>query len=67
MKKDKKIELTGKKRSELVKLLEDAKSELFTLGLDKVQRKLKNTSSLSHKRKEIARILTKMKEMEAIQ
>lgn len=66
MKKDKKIELAGKKTDELLKLLHDAKNTLFSMRLDHVQQKLKNTRSLFHKRKEIARIITKMREKELI-
>lgn len=55
--------LVGKTKEELVKLAADARKELFNLRLDNSQRKLKNTSSLMTKRKEIARILTKIREM----
>lgn len=61
-KKDKKDVLLGKTKGELVKMVLDARKDLFNLRLDNSQRKLKNTSSLMTKRKEIARILTKIRE-----
>ena len=54
--------LVGKTKEELKTLLGDARKELFNLRLDNLQRKLKNTSSLTIKRKEIARILTKIRQ-----
>lgn len=54
--------LVGKTKEELKTLLSDARKELFNLRLDNSQRKLKNTSSLTIKRKEIARILTKIRQ-----
>lgn len=55
--KDKK-ELHLKGIKELGKLVSDAKDALVTLRLDKTQNKLKNTSLLFVKRKEIAQMLT---------
>lgn len=55
--KDKK-ELHLKSLKELQKLVMDAKDALSDLMLDKTQNKLKNTSLLSVKRKEIAQMLT---------
>ena len=55
--KDKK-ELHLKNLQELNKLVVDAKDTLSGLKLDKTQNKLKNTSQLSIKRKEIAQMLT---------
>lgn len=49
---------------ELKNLLEKAKNELFLLKLDKVQNKLKNTSLIFLKRKEIALISTLIREKE---
>lgn len=46
--------------------LDKIKEELLTLRLDKSIGKLKNTKSLFHKRKEIARILTYLKQKEVI-
>ena len=62
--KDKK-ELHSKSLQELRKLAMDAKDALSDLKLDKTQNKLKNTSLLSLKRKEIAQMLTiiRMKEL----
>jgi ribosomal protein L29 len=62
--KDKK-ELHSKSLQELRKVVTDAKDAVVSLRLDKSQNKLKNTSSLSLKRKEIAQILTiiRMKEL----
>lgn len=68
--KDKK-ELHKKSIQELRKMVSEAKDALAKLKLEKVQNKLKNTSQLSVKRREIAQILTIMrikelqKEMEA--
>jgi large subunit ribosomal protein L29 len=49
---------------ELRKSLRDAREELYTLRLDKVQFKLKNTSSLRVKRDDIARLQTVLKQKE---
>ena len=61
--KDKKNNLLGKSTHELKTMLASARRELFNLRLDNSQRKLKNTSSLTTKRKEIARILSKIREI----
>lgn len=61
--KDKK-ELFVKKTEELRKVLSQAREDLFNLELDLSQNKLKNTSSIFLKRKEIALILTAIKEKE---
>lgn len=50
--------------TELKNLFDKARNELFLLKLDKVQNKLKNTRSLFLKRKEIAFILTLIREKE---
>lgn len=55
--KDKK-ELHKKSIQELKKMVSEAKDALAKLKLEKVQNKLKNTSQLSVKRKEIAQMLT---------
>ena len=62
--KDKK-ELHLKSLKELGKLVVDAKDAVVSLRFDKTQNKLKNTSLLSLKRKEIAQMLTiiRMKEL----
>ncbi|HSW88946.1 MAG TPA: 50S ribosomal protein L29 [Candidatus Saccharimonadales bacterium] len=62
-KKDNKNNLVGKTKQELATMIADGRKELFNLRLDNSQRKLKNTSSLTMKRKEIARILTKIREI----
>jgi len=54
-------ELEKKTVSELAQLVKEAKEALFTLRLDNQMKKLKNTSSISLKRKEIARLLTSLK------
>ncbi|MEK7534218.1 MAG: 50S ribosomal protein L29 [Patescibacteria group bacterium] len=52
---------------ELKNLLEKARNELFLLKLDKAQNKLKNTRSIFLKRKEIALILTLIREKELVE
>lgn len=49
---------------ELNNLIAKAKDELFLLKMDKAQNKLKNTRSLFLKRKEMALILTIIREKE---
>ena len=61
--KDKK-DLHTKSIIELRTMLKNLKDAVFTAKLEKSQNKLKNTSSLAVKRKEIAQILTIMKEKE---
>lgn len=57
-------ELAGKNEKELKVLLSEKKDELFQLNIDNTQNKLKNTRSIFNIRKEIARILTLIKEKE---
>lgn len=64
MKIKEKKDLQQKSVNELRLLLKQVKEELFSLRLEKVQKKLKNTSSIFQKRKDIARILTILKEKE---
>lgn len=52
------------KLTELREQVKKAKEELANLRLEKVQRKLKNTASVTLKRKEIARLLTAMRQLE---
>lgn len=59
-------ELHGKTIEELKVLLQTAMEELSVLRFDQSQGKLKNTSSFLHKRKDIARIQTVLKEKENI-
>lgn len=65
--KDKK-ELHTKSIKELSNMVIQAKNELAELKMDKTQNKLKNTSMLSLKRKEIAQMLTivRLKELAGI-
>lgn len=62
MKTKEKKDLHTKSIAELRTMLKNAKDAVFTAKLEKSQNKLKNTSSLSLKRKEIAQVLTIMKE-----
>jgi ribosomal protein L29 len=66
--KDKK-ELHSKSIKELTNLVIGAKDALVGLKMDKTQNKIKNTSVLSLKRKEIAQMLTiiRMKELARLQ
>lgn len=64
MKTKEKKDLRTKSIVELRTMLKNAKNAIFTAKLEKSQNKLKNTRSLSLKRKEIAQILTIMKEKE---
>lgn len=64
MKTKEKKDLRTKSIVELRTMLKNAKDAVFTAKLEKSQNKLKNTRSLSLKRKEIAQILTIMKEKE---
>ncbi len=66
--KDKK-ELHQKSIKELENLIAEAKNALVGLKLDKTQNKLKNTSLLSVKRREVAQMLTvkRLKELVEIQ
>lgn len=66
MKKNQIKDLKTKKKDELIKMLVDNKGELFTLRLDNATKKLKNTRTIFHKRQDIARILTALKEKELI-
>lgn len=59
--KDRKI-LIEKTKEELEKALKDAKGAIETARLEHVQGKLKNTSLLTIKRREIALIQTKLTE-----
>lgn len=59
-----KKDLFTKDAKELIKKLKDTRDELFTMKIDLTQNKLKNTKSITTKRKEIALILTALKEKE---
>ncbi len=64
MKTKEKKDLRTKSAAELRTMLKNAKDAVFTARLEKSQNKLKNTRSLFLKRKEIAQILTIIKEKE---
>lgn len=64
MKTKQKKELHTRTMQELKVMLKEAKEELFSLKLEKVQRKLKNLRSIFEKRKNIAKILTILREKE---
>jgi large subunit ribosomal protein L29 len=67
MKKKEKKEFFAKTIQELRKLLEEKKEELFQLSQELAQGKLKNTRSVFHKKKDIARILTILREKELLE
>ncbi|MBI2074391.1 MAG: 50S ribosomal protein L29 [Candidatus Levybacteria bacterium] len=60
-----KKELHTKTIEELKSLVNQTREELSNLKLEKVRKKLKNTSSILQKRKDMARILTILNEKEA--
>ena len=64
MKNRDKKELFAKSEKELRKALKEAKEALFNLVLDNRQNKLKNTRQIFWKKKEIALMLTALKEKE---
>lgn len=53
-------------RTELKKQAENLREQLLKLRLDLSLNKLKDTNSLKKKRKDLARILTQIKQMEVI-
>lgn len=55
-------EISGKDEKELKELLKTKKKELIDLKLENKQNKLKNTRSIFNTRKEIARIMTLIRE-----
>ncbi len=59
-----KKDLHAKTSKELQAELKEAREQLFSLKLDKVQNKLKNLRAVFTKRKDIARILSIIKEKE---
>ena len=61
-KKEKKVDSLSDIRVQITK----AREELTQLRLDHSMRKVKNTSSLTHKRKEIARMLTQLRAAEGV-
>lgn len=61
--KDKK-ELFTKNIKELTQILKETRDSIFSLRMQKVQEKLKNKKEILFKRKNIARILTIIKQKE---
>lgn len=61
------VKKTENKTGDLREQIKKAREELFTLQLDHGQRKIKNTSSLTTKRKEIAKLLTALRQVELTQ
>ena len=57
-------DIVGKDEKELKNLLKEKKKELFDLNLENKQNKLKNTRSIFNTKKEIAKILTLIREKE---
>ena len=57
-------ELFTRSEKELRKVLKEARDALFNLGLENKQNKLKNTRQIFWKKKEIAWVLTALKEKE---
>lgn len=66
MKTKEKKELQIKTVPELRTLVKNIHEDLFALRIEASQMKLKNTSSLAKKRKEIAQILTVLREKELL-
>lgn len=64
MKSKVKKELHTKTIQELKQLLKETRDGLFKLKLEHARKKLKNTSLISEKRKEIAKIMTIIREGE---
>lgn len=63
--KDKK-EIFTKPEKELKKMLVQAKEDLFKFNMELAQRKLKNTRQIFWKKKEIAFILTALREKQLV-
>ncbi|MCL5676002.1 MAG: 50S ribosomal protein L29 [Patescibacteria group bacterium] len=64
MKNNQKKELAGKNEAELSSLVKQNREELAQLVLDKNIGKLKNRRLLFHKRKDLARLLTVLRQKE---
>jgi large subunit ribosomal protein L29 len=64
--KKKVTEIANKNEKELKELLTEKKEELFKFEIDNKQNKLKNTRSIFNTRKEIARIMTLIREKELV-
>lgn len=57
-------DIAGKDEKELKNLLKEKRKDLFDLNLENKQNKLKNTRSIFNTKKEIAKILTLIREKE---
>ncbi len=64
MKKNDKAEILSRDLKDLRKLVKEKKDELFNLVLDNSQFKLKNNRQIFHTKKDIARILSAIREKE---
>lgn len=64
--KDKK-DLFTKNIKELTQILKEKKDSIFSLRMLKVQEKLKNKKEILFKRKDIARILTILKQKQSVE
>ncbi|KKP95448.1 MAG: 50S ribosomal protein L29 [Microgenomates group bacterium GW2011_GWC1_38_14] len=64
MKKNDKKEIFAKDLKTLKTLANEARKQLFEMKIDHSQNKLKNTTQISEKRHELARLLTVIKEKE---
>ncbi|NIT03822.1 50S ribosomal protein L29 [Candidatus Saccharibacteria bacterium] len=60
-------ELRGKEKKELIKTLKDAREELVRLRSSRALENLPDGSVLEKKKKEIARVLTVLKEKEILE
>lgn len=61
-----KQELNVKTKEELQTLIRQAKTQLFTLRLEKSQKKLKNLILITRKRKDIARLETILNQKDSL-
>lgn len=59
-------EIANKNEKELKELLLQKREDLFKVAIDNKQNKLKNTRSIFNTRKEIARIMTLIREKELV-
>lgn len=58
----KRLDISGKEKPELENLLAKAQKELLDFKMQNSMRKLKNPRQIQAKRKEVARIITKIRE-----
>lgn len=59
-------EINSKTDKEIQDLLSEKRAEIYKLNLDNKQNKLKNTRSIFNTRKDIARLLTVIREKELL-